>query len=430
MSQMYYIRIGVEIDCDGHIFRRVSDECKVWENEDGNLYLPMIRYTYPDRRVKNFVVYIKNQDWEKYKCIKYEAVQSEKTNMSYSKIENWSLNLSDAKEIDDNDETFDKYNAELFYDANKVYYSEVFQPRLLLGNHVSLVGEGSDDAIEQFGVNALPVSEGQFGEYPLYAFCRNSVYAIYVSESGIFQSAKPFDMNQKIISKIKPINVGATLILVSYNNGIEQYPDKTSLSINIQSSENNILAKLSDDAFLYHYINDIEDRNEIWLVNGYTIYAYSLIYKVWFTINYDASIKRIINVNGRNYALCDDGRIYNLDSGEKLIGEIETSPIHFGEPEVVKRVKSVIAFSKNTQKVYLNKRNIYDFAYADYNVSNGIELLEADAEIRYTHRPKLPRKEIDIGFNTGYGGSYGIIYCDSVNIIKEEAYAETRDTQT
>lgn len=71
---------------------------------------------------------------------------------------------------------------------NKVYTSEVQNPFVFPAESISTVSTGS---IIAMAAATRAMSQGQFGQYPLYVFTDEGVWALAVSESGAFTSAHP-----------------------------------------------------------------------------------------------------------------------------------------------------------------------------------------------------------------------------------------------
>lgn len=71
---------------------------------------------------------------------------------------------------------------------NKVYTSEVQNPFVFPAASISTVSTGS---IIAMAAATRAMSQGQFGQYPLYVFTDEGVWALAVSESGSFASAHP-----------------------------------------------------------------------------------------------------------------------------------------------------------------------------------------------------------------------------------------------
>lgn len=71
---------------------------------------------------------------------------------------------------------------------NKIYSSEVNNPFLFPPSYVTTVGDGE---IRGIATAAQPLSQGQFGQFPLYAFTTDGIWSLQVSDTGTFSSRQP-----------------------------------------------------------------------------------------------------------------------------------------------------------------------------------------------------------------------------------------------
>lgn len=69
---------------------------------------------------------------------------------------------------------------------NKLYTSEINNPFLF--PYINTIGTGTILGISSA---AKALSQGQFGQFPLYAFCTDGVWALEVSSTGIFSARQP-----------------------------------------------------------------------------------------------------------------------------------------------------------------------------------------------------------------------------------------------
>lgn len=71
---------------------------------------------------------------------------------------------------------------------NQLYASQVNNPFVFPAVNATTVGNGKIIALASA---AKPLSQGQFGQYPLYAFTDEGVWALSLSDTGIFQARQP-----------------------------------------------------------------------------------------------------------------------------------------------------------------------------------------------------------------------------------------------
>lgn len=96
---------------------------------------------------------------------------------------------------------------------NLVKFSEVNDPFFFKDGNSCECGRGSVIAI---ATSATPTSQGQFGQYPLFAFCTDGVYAIGIGTDGTIQNCSPFSTD--IISGPEAlVNVGRDIVFATRN---------------------------------------------------------------------------------------------------------------------------------------------------------------------------------------------------------------------
>ena len=98
---------------------------------------------------------------------------------------------------------------------NKIYTSEVYNPFYFPVNNIVTVGTGK---ILGICSAARPLSQGQFGQFPLYAFTDEGVWALEVSDTGTYTARQPITRDVCINSdSICPID---SAVLFTTDRGI------------------------------------------------------------------------------------------------------------------------------------------------------------------------------------------------------------------
>lgn len=72
--------------------------------------------------------------------------------------------------------------------SNKIYTSEVNNPFVFNPEGINAVGSG---AVIGIATASRPLSQGQFGQFPLYAFTTEGIWALAVNEVGLYNSVQP-----------------------------------------------------------------------------------------------------------------------------------------------------------------------------------------------------------------------------------------------
>lgn len=253
---------------------------------------------------------------------------------------------------------------------NKVYTSEVNNPFHFPVLGINTVGTG-----EILGISsaAKALSQGQFGQFPLYAFTTDGVWALEVSTTGTYSAKQPITrdvcINPESITQIDSAVLFATgrgIMLISGSEtaclsdgidsdspfGIDSLPKADKL-IDIynaraategQTTPGNASIHpfrefLAACRMVYDYTNQ-----RIVVYNPYASYAYvySLKSKAWGMMRSDIAD----NVNAYPDALATDsqGNLVNLSlsDAEAIAALAVTRPFKLGQPDVLKTIDTVI----------------------------------------------------------------------------------------
>jgi hypothetical protein len=413
---MKYYRIGVEIKSDQGSISRVGGEIL---SPSGVLTLPNGILSYPDRMVSKFILYGTDSPildpatlWS---YVKYDAKQSNVSNLSYYNF------AADSKTLDSfaiNDATFAgaatistaelrRLNGKFNRDANRVYVSNAYKPQAVYGRNAHYIGNDSNDAVMGFASNAQDISSGQFGQYPLYAFCKDSITAMEVGSGDVaFSKLSPIRLGDSLIGYEALMNYDRAILFVS-RRGMEVLNDVV-LSDNIQNSTSDSLDFLKNigGSTKVGYFSDLPTgRKELWISTGGIIYAFSFTHRKWFTIS--GSFDKLFRIYDNTYSLAG-GKIYRENTGTAKTGTLVIAPVHFGGSEILKRFRRVLVRYIGEMKVLLTNVTDYQFGFTDRNIVNGIENIDVEYEARQTHRERsrrLHRRTIDVGYPRKFGYS-------------------------
>lgn len=247
---------------------------------------------------------------------------------------------------------------------NKLYTSEVNNPFYfpLLG--ISTIGTGS---IIGLATAAKALSQGQFGQFPLYAFTSEGVWALEVSTTGSFSVRQPITrdvcINPDGITQIDsavlfPTDRGIMLLSGStaaciseeinseYPFDLSTLPQIDSLAKIAGFSASNLVVRpfslfLQNSAMLYDYVGQ-----RIILYNpgvGYA-YVYSLLSKRWGMMM--SSISSSVNAYPKAYAMDSTGQLLDYSSSgttSAMLPQIIVSrPLKLDNPDIFKTVNTII----------------------------------------------------------------------------------------
>ena len=102
------------------------------------------------------------------------------------------------------------YTDEIKYQS-QVKESEVNNPLIYKDGNSITCGNGK---VKVVAANTQPISQGQFGQYPIFAFCSDGVYAIGVGGNGTIQNCVPYSTDV-ITDAVSLCNVGRDIVFVS-----------------------------------------------------------------------------------------------------------------------------------------------------------------------------------------------------------------------
>lgn len=277
------------------------------------------------------------------------------------------------------------------YDSaqNAVYVSEIDNPFTFPDNQkFTFSGEVMGVAVATFAL-----SQGQFGQYPLYVFTKDGVYAMGVQEDGSFLAPKPVTRDvcinpESIISLDQSVvflsEKGVMLLRGSDVTNISPYmlrePQKLSqLQENIirATEHGGLLDVANENGFFMDYmrkakaIYDYAGRRLFFMREDKSYqYIYSFDTLTWHKVKLDLQNARPLNsypemlvlVKGEEKTkLYDFSQIYN-DASDNVInkGLIITRPFDLGYPDVLKTITDIRVrgqFPKGAVKFILEGSN-------------------------------------------------------------------------
>lgn len=246
---------------------------------------------------------------------------------------------------------------------NKILTSEVNNPFLFPPSYVTSVGDG-----EILGIStaAQALSQGQFGQFPLYAFTTDGVWALQVSDKGTFSSRQPISRdvctNKESITQLDQSVVFATDRGIMIIEGSKTSPitdaiftngpfDVTSLKHidvlhkRIGHKNDTCIPTLPFNTYMkgcrmaYDYAHQ-----RIYVYNPEYSYAYvfSLKSKMWGMVEHNFSYS--INSYPDTKIVTKDNMLLNLSSNKEdyRCGMFITRPLKLDSPNVLKTITTII----------------------------------------------------------------------------------------
>lgn len=271
---------------------------------------------------------------------------------------------------------------------NKIYTSEVNNPFYFPSLGINTVGTGIILGICS-AVRAL--SQGQFGQFPLYAFTTEGVWALEVSSEGKYTARQPVTrdvcINSDSITQIDTAVLFVTdrgIMLISGSNSqciSDTINSQSTFSIdtlpNLRSVLGNELADEMEYIPFREYIQDCRmlydyTHQRIIVYNPSQTYAYvySLKSKQWGMMSSDIQSSlnsypdalALLQTNEETYTIVN----YSEEDSatETVRGILVTRPLKLDAPDVLKTVDTII------QRGYFRKGNVKTILYASRDLFN------------------------------------------------------------
>ena len=253
---------------------------------------------------------------------------------------------------------------------NKIYTSEVDNPFYFPVLGINSVGTGEIKGICS-AVKAL--SQGQFGQFPLYAFTTEGVWALEVSSTGTYSAKQP--VTRDVCINSKSITQTDSAVLFATDRGIMQISGSTTqcLTDTIDTDSPFSLSSLpgfdfvltkynrqtpADDKLLMEKITVAPFRT--FLANCRMIYDYTHQRIVVYNPNYSYAYVFSIdsrqwgmmrsdiqsNINSYPDALAMDthGNLvdFSSSSADGSLALVVTRPFKFGQPDLHKTIDTII----------------------------------------------------------------------------------------
>jgi hypothetical protein len=293
-----------------------------------------------------------------------------------------------SKFYDEASKKCDSDGAKIEQLASLIKISEAENPLVFPAKNSVQVGSS---VISALAANTRPISEGQFGEAPLYAFTDEGVWVLMLGEEGTYVARQP--ANREICSNPNGILQIDDAVLYPTNRGIMMQQGRNSICITDQLDgctfnfmdmkyANQIIATnetmseeisyirfrdyLKSADMIYDYY---DNRIIVFNPNQAYAYVYSLKSKMWGTMK-NVFNKRV-NIYPESYATNKEGKILNVYVEEPSSNTpyfLCSRPLTISDKEVYKTIFTCIArgyFQKGTNgkcaMVLYGSNNLFDW---------------------------------------------------------------------
>lgn len=244
--------------------------------------------------------------------------------------------------------------------AHKIYTSEVNNPFFFPVTGINTVGSG---IVLGLAAATKALSEGQFGQFPLYAFTSEGIWALSVNSSGGYSASNPIPRDVCINPlSITPID-NAVLFASSRGIMLLQGPSSVCISDSIKDSQQNlpsIVSILSIDSIpsvipFHDFIDNARmaydyTHQRVLLFNPSCNYAYiySLKSRLWGMA--PSNLLSVVNDYPDTLAMTSEGTLVSLSHPQTLDSKGDpvaipafyiTRPIKLSPPNSLKTVLSL-----------------------------------------------------------------------------------------
>ncbi len=245
--------------------------------------------------------------------------------------------------------------------SNKVYESQVNDPFYFPASGIITVGTGKVLAI---AAAVKPLSEGQFGQYPVYAFCDEGVWALETTATGTFSARSP--VTRDVLLSAESLCQLDQSVIFATARGIMELAGNTtrclSESFGAKSEEELIcvddlplysgafpdtvfvdsvpfLSYIKECRMVYNYI----DQNIVVFNPKYHhAYLYDIATHTWGLIR--STLESTLNAYPEAYAIDRESHVVDLAQSDEtsVAFELVTRPLKLDLPDVLKTVRVCI----------------------------------------------------------------------------------------
>lgn len=226
-------------------------------------------------------------------------------------------------------------NNQVDQQPGRCYASEPYNPFVIpAAQTFTPISEDSTDPVIGFAANALPISEGQFGDFPLYVFTRNSITALGQGGPEVaFGTRTPVSTTIGAVNQNAIVNVERGIAFMG-SAGVYFLPSE--LSERISEPIGPAIAADNSEATLGFFRRG--EIRELWVSNiGGETWCLNLDYMRWFRRG--GGVRTQFFMDGQDlYSIIDTQAAQEEAVSEPVLVRIDTGTMNFGEPDLFKRL--------------------------------------------------------------------------------------------
>lgn len=321
-------------------------------------------FSYPDSRAKKATLYFNGTTHDWYKLIEIDLAPHAFLNLAYylnSELNPIALLSSGIVDLTVQPDTEFSYNGIVtISEPNKLKVSSLNNPFNFPALNTYLVGNGT---ILNVASNAIQMSQGQFGQYPLYIFCTDGIFSANVGSGDIVYSNITPVSNEIPISSIicsTPFGVifigkrGLFIINGSQVDFLTPQLEQEPLTIDLNMPSNTVVLNIADislsNDWFRVYLDGVTEiaydnqNNEIIIINPEK--DYNFVYNLDSKEIYQQT-EKIDKLVGNVYPelLVMEGlkvKDFKVTTTDKASVSFVTRPFNFGTTEIKKLERTIL----------------------------------------------------------------------------------------
>lgn len=236
---------------------------------------------------------------------------------------------------------------------SQVYTSVVNNPYVFEASGDNTIGTGKIIGII---ANVEPISQGQFGQYPLFVFTEEGIYAMAVNSEGLYSSIYP--MSREICNNADSLTATDRLIFFTSQKGLMAVSGGTVTPAsellrgrkarNFSEYEMSFLDFLENCKIAYDYRDSML---RIFNPDKTYQYVYSIANKTFAIVDNSLDCKAIVNDFPDNLIQTSNGDVYSLinkpevnEDENTYDGRFVTRPLKLGSNLVLKTIRDIKHF--------------------------------------------------------------------------------------
>ena len=286
----HWARLYVKLKTDGGTFARIGQAVEYTDAAAASVDFIDDLICYPDPRATEFRIYVSStSSTEGFKLFKtYDAIASAVNNLAYAE-EPSSLDFTQDLSAADDMPDLEGTNSQLDRDPNRIWLSDTAQPRSIQASRTGRAGNGPTDGVVAFAANTEPVSEGQFGTYPVYALCSESVSAGSLGQGDVAITAWNVIGQKGCIGRHAVANVDSQVFFASTDGihllerGLDGGP--VSRPVHNASTVKDFHDCMGRDTSLAWYNDEVRGRRELWVSAGSLTFGLAYDYGLLFILD-------------------------------------------------------------------------------------------------------------------------------------------------